>query len=203
MMNIVRPPQVLRSLYRDGLWRMDKSSPAIYLTFDDGPVPRVTEWVLDTLKKYGVKATFFCVGDNIAKNPAIFNRIIAEGHQVGNHTYNHIKGWRSTNKDYFENVRRCQDLTHTPLFRPPYGRIKKSQYKALKRDYRIVFWDVISYDYDKTVSPESCLQNVINYTRNGSIIVFHDTGKSEGNLRFALPAFIEHCLKLNYVFTRL
>jgi peptidoglycan-N-acetylglucosamine deacetylase len=203
MMKIIRPPQVLRSIYRDALWRMDKSKPELFLTFDDGPVPGVTEWVLGILETFKVKATFFCVGENIAKHPALFEKILADGHQVGNHTYNHIKGWKTSNKEYFGNIGKCQALTQTPLFRAPYGRIKKSQYKFLKRDFRIVFWDVISYDYDKLVSPETCLQNVINYTRNGSIIVFHDTAKSEGNLRFALPAYIENCLKLNYTFATL
>lgn len=199
-MNIVRPPRVLRSLYKDGLWRMNSNKREIFLTFDDGPVPAVTSWVLDTLEQYGVKATFFCVGDNIRKHPSLFEQIRAGGHQVGNHTYNHIKGWKTTTKEYLDNIRQCQSLTNTPLFRPPYGRIKKSQYRLLKRDYKIVFWDVISYDYDKLTAPETCLQNVINYTRNGSIVVFHDTAKSEENLRFTLPKYIEHCLNINYTF---
>jgi peptidoglycan/xylan/chitin deacetylase (PgdA/CDA1 family) len=197
---LVRPPQLLRSLYKGSLWRMDKKEAIIYLTFDDGPIPELTPWVLDILKEYDVKATFFCVGDNIAKNPTIFDRILEEGHQIGNHTYNHVKGWELTNANYLDNVEKCQILTKTNLFRPPYGRIKKNQFKAINKDYKVVFWDVLSYDYDKMTSPKKCLDNSIKYTRNGSVIVFHDNIKAQKNLKFALPQYIEHFLKLNYKF---
>jgi peptidoglycan/xylan/chitin deacetylase (PgdA/CDA1 family) len=197
---LIRPPQILRSFYKDSLWRMDKNEPAIYLTFDDGPIPELTEWVLDVLKKYDVKATFFCVGDNILKNPHIFERIKQEGHQVGNHTFNHLKGWKVTQSNYLENIEKCQLLTKTNLFRPPYGRIKKNQYKLLAENYKIVFWDVLSYDYDIFMTPKKCLENSIKYTRNGSIIVFHDNIKAQKNLKFVLPHYIEHFLKLNYKF---
>jgi peptidoglycan/xylan/chitin deacetylase (PgdA/CDA1 family) len=197
---LVRPPQLLRSLYKGSLWRMDKKEAIIYLTFDDGPIPELTPWVLDILKEYDVKATFFCVGDNIAKNPTIFDRILEEGHQIGNHTYNHVKGWELTNANYLDNVEKCQILTKTNLFRPPYGRIKKNQFKAINKDYKVVFWDVLSYDYDKMTSPKKCLYNSIKYTRNGSVIVFHDNIKAQKNLKFALPQYIEHFLKLNYKF---
>lgn len=200
---LVRPPQLLRRFYKDSLWRMDKNEPIVYLTFDDGPIPELTPWVLDVLKEYNVKATFFCVGDNIIKNPQLFERILLEGHQVGNHTFNHLKGWKVTNAVYLENIEKCQELTKTNLFRPPYGRIKKSQYKLLSKDYKIVFWDVLSYDYDKFISPKKCLDNSIRYTRNGSIIVFHDNIKAQINLKFALPHYIEHFLKLNYKFAML
>jgi peptidoglycan/xylan/chitin deacetylase (PgdA/CDA1 family) len=182
---------------------MDKNQALIYLTFDDGPIPELTTWVLDILKEYNVKATFFCVGENISKHPALFSRIIQEGHQVGNHTYNHLKGWKTTEKVYMDNVEKCQELTRTKLFRPPYGRIKKSQYKALVKDFDMVFWDVLSHDYDQLISPEKCLENSIKYTRNGSIIVFHDNIKAQKNLKFALPHYIEHFLKLNYKFATL
>jgi len=197
---LVRPPQLLRSLYKGSLWRMDKKEAIIYLTFDDGPIPELTPWVLDILKEYDVKATFFCVGDNIAKNPTIFDRILEEGHQIGNHTYNHVKGWELTNANYLDNVEKCQILTKSNLFRPPYGRIKKNQFKAINKDYKVVFWDVLSYDYDKMTSPKKCLYNSIKYTRNGSVIVFHDNIKAQKNLKFALPQYIEHFLKLNYKF---
>jgi len=197
---LVRPPQILRSLYRGSLWRMSKTENTIYLTFDDGPIPELTPWVLDVLKEKNVKATFFCVGENITKHSQIFDRILTEGHQVGNHTYNHIKGWKVTKSFYLENIKKCQDLTKTNLFRPPYGRIKKSQYNALKNDYKMVFWDVLTYDYDKFTSPKKCLDNSIRYTRNGSIIVFHDNIKAENNLKFTLPNYIDHFLKLNYKF---
>jgi len=199
----VRPPQLLRSFYKGSLWRMDKAQAVIYLTFDDGPITELTPWVLDVLKQYQVKATFFCVGENISKNPDIFERIKSEGHQVGNHTYNHIKGWKVTKTQYLENIEKCQLLTKTNLFRPPYGRIKKSQFKTLLMDYQVVFWDVLSYDYDGLMTPKKCLDNSISYTRNGSIIVFHDNVKAQKNLKFALPHYIEHFLKLNYKFATL
>lgn len=200
---LVRPPQLLRSFYKDSLWRMSKTEQSIYLTFDDGPIPELTPWVLDILKEYGVKATFFCVGDNIVKNPAIFERILQDGHQVGNHTFNHMKGWKVTKAIYLENVAKCQSLSKTNLFRPPYGRIKQNQYKLLAKDYKVVFWDVLTYDYDKFTTAKKCLDNSIKYTRNGSIIVFHDNIKAQKNLKFALPQYIEHFLKLNYKFATL
>lgn len=197
---LVRPPQLLRSYYRSSVWRMEKDAPVIYLTFDDGPIEDLTPWVLDTLKHYQVKATFFCVGQNIERNGPIFKRILDEGHQAGNHTYNHIKGWKTSNRDYFDNVEKCESLINTKLFRPPYGRIKKSQFKQLSKHYKVIFWDVLTYDYDKLVSPETCLDNSIRYTRPGSIIVFHDNIKAQKNLKYALPQYIEHFLKLNYKF---
>jgi len=200
---LVRPPKLLRSFYRDSLWRMNENERVIYLTFDDGPVPEMTPWVLDVLKSYNIRATFFCVGDNILKNESLFNRIINEGHQIGNHTFNHLKGWKIKKSTYLENTERCEELTKTKLFRPPYGRIKKSQYNAILQNYKVVFWDVLSYDYDNFTSPIKCLENSIKYTRNGSIIVFHDNIKAEANLKFALPNYIEHFLKLNYTFATL
>lgn len=200
---LVRPPQLLRSFYKGSLWRMDKAQPVIYLTFDDGPITELTPWVLDVLKQYQVKATFFCVGENVSKNPDIFERIKSEGHQVGNHTYNHVKGWKVSKSQYLENIEKCQNLTKTNLFRPPYGRIKKSQFKTLLNNYQVVFWDVLSYDYDSLMTPKKCLDNSISYTRNGSIIVFHDNVKAQKNLKFALPHYIEHFLKLNYKFATL
>ena len=200
---LVQPPILLRSFYKSSFWRMDKTKPVIYLTFDDGPIPDLTPWVLDVLKQYHVKATFFCVGENITKNPEIFKRILQEGHQVGNHTFNHLKGWKVSQSDYLDNIEKCQQFTKTNLFRPPYGRIKKSQFKALSEKYKVVFWDVLSHDYDKLVSPKKCLDNSIKHTRNGSIIVFHDNIKAQNNLNFVLPQYIEHFLKLNYKFATL
>lgn len=197
---LVRPPLILRQLYPGTVWRMDKTQKTIYLTFDDGPIPELTPWVLDTLKQYDVKATFFCVGDNVVKHPDIFKRILDEGHQVGNHTFNHLKGWQTDTKTYLQNVERCQEYTQTDLFRPPYGRIKKSQLMEINSHYRVVFWDVLTHDYDRNLSPKKCLDNALKYTRNGSIIVFHDNVKAQKNLKFALPQYIELTLKLNYKF---
>ncbi len=193
----------MRSLYKDSIWRMDKNTQTIYLTFDDGPVPELTPWVLDVLNEFNVKATFFCVGENIVKNPGIFKRIIDEGHQIGNHTYNHLKGWQTKTKDYLVNVEKCQSLTKTNLFRPPYGRISRKQYRALSQNYKMIFWDVLSYDYDKFTTLDKCLKNSIKYTQNGSIIVFHDNIKAKSNLKYTLPQYIEYFLKLNYKFARL
>lgn len=179
---------------------MNPKEKKIYLTFDDGPIPELTEWVLDTLDHYHIKATFFCVGENIVKHPQIFQRIISEKHQVGNHTHNHIKGWQTSLEEYLDNIEKCQALTQTDLFRPPYGRISKQQYKALLKIHRIILWDVLSYDYDKHTSPLKCLKQSIKHTRNGSIIVFHDNVKATQNLKYALPLYIESCLKLGFQF---
>ncbi len=200
---LVRPPQILRSLYKPSIWRLKVDTPTIYLTFDDGPVPELTPWVLDVLKQNGAKATFFCVGENIEKHPEIFKRILDEGHQVGNHTHNHLKGWKVSNEDYFRNIEQCQVYTKTNLFRPPYGRIKKTQFREISKHYKVVFWDVLTYDYDKLISEETCLKNCLKYTRNGSVIVFHDNIKAQKNLKYALPKFIEHFQELNYNFASL
>lgn len=200
-MYTIRTPFFLRRLYPSLIWRMPRDQKRIFLTFDDGPIPDVTPWVLNTLKRYGIKATFFCVGANIEKNPDIFKRMLDEGHQVANHTYNHISGWQHGIDTYLENVERCEHLTGSLLFRPPYGRGKRNQYKALKkRGYRIVMWDVLSGDFDMKLSNEKCLNGVLKYTRNGSIIVFHDNIKAVPRLEYALPRAIEYWLSAGYEF---
>ncbi|MBK7667387.1 MAG: polysaccharide deacetylase family protein [Sphingobacteriaceae bacterium] len=199
----LQPQKALRLLYPKAVWKVKTTSPVIHLTFDDGPIPGLTEWVLDTLKQYNIKATFFCVGENVEKNKSIFNRIVTEGHAVGNHTYNHIKGFKTKTIDYLTNTEKCEVLTNSKLFRPPYGQLKKSQYrKLLDRGYNIIMWDVISYDYEK-IKPEVCLKNVIKNVKNGSIILFHDNVKAEEKIKYALPKTIEHFLKLNYKFAAL
>lgn len=200
MIVFVRPPKIFRLFFKPAIWVMNSSQRTIYLTFDDGPIPDLTPWVLDTLKKFDVKATFFCVGENIQKHPDIFERILKEGHQVGNHTYNHIKGWKVNDEEYFDNIEKCQAYTQTNLFRPPYGRIKRSQLKALADRYKIIMWDVLSYDYDKFIGEKQCLINCLKYTRSGSIVVFHDNIKAQKNLKFVLPQFIQHFQELNYKF---
>lgn len=202
-MFIFRAPSILSRLYPKSIWRKESTKAELYLTFDDGPIPELTPWVLDVLKQYNIKATFFCVGQNISKNPEIFDRILKEGHQVGNHTYNHLKGWKSSNEKYIDNVKKCQELTNTNLFRPPYGRITKKQFKLLSIDYDVVFWDVLTHDYDQRLKPEKCFKNAVKYTRNGSVIVFHDNIKAEKNLKYTLPLYIEYFLKLNYKFATL
>jgi peptidoglycan/xylan/chitin deacetylase (PgdA/CDA1 family) len=180
----------------------------VYLTFDDGPIPEITEWVLDQLTQYDAKATFFCIGDNIRKHPEIFNKIIENNHSIGNHTFNHLKGWQTTLERYLENTEECAEIianfklrnTNPKLFRAPYGKIKPSQAKALRQaGYTIVMWDVISMDFDANVSQEQCLQNVISHIESGSIIVFHDSSKAWQNLQYALPKTLEFLKKNEFV----
>lgn len=179
---------------------MPSGNKTLYLTFDDGPIPEVTYTVLDILEQYGIKATFFCVGHNIEKHPEVFLEIIKRGHSIGNHTYNHLKGWKTTLGKYLENVDQFDRHTKTELFRPPYGKITPLQLYKLKNKYKIILWSVLSFDFDQSTSPEKCLQNVIKYTEDGSIIVFHDSLKASKNMLFALPQFIEHFQNLGYKF---
>lgn len=202
-MYLVQPTYLIKSIYPKAIWRKEPTDKKLYLTFDDGPIPEITTWVLDVLKQYDVKATFFCVGNNVEKHPAIFQRILDEEHAVGNHTYNHLNGWKTHSPLYLKNVSKCKELVHSRLFRPPYGKMKKTQFNILRRYYSIVLWDVLSGDYDKKTSPEKCLKNVVDKYRNGSIIVFHDNVKAWENLEYALPKFIEHALKEGYRFESL
>jgi peptidoglycan/xylan/chitin deacetylase (PgdA/CDA1 family) len=202
-MYLVKSPLLLKWYYPSLVWNKSRSEKAIYLTFDDGPIPVVTDFVLNTLKNFGCKATFFCIGDNIIKYPDIFEQVKNDGHAIGNHTYNHLKGWKTDDDAYIRNIQDCQELTGTSLFRPPYGRIKKSQIKALKSinpQLQIVMWDVLSGDFDTELAPEKCLENVIRNTQNGSVIVFHDSVKAFDRLYYALPAAIEYLLKKGYHF---
>jgi peptidoglycan/xylan/chitin deacetylase (PgdA/CDA1 family) len=203
---IHRTPFFLPWIYPDLVWRIPTQKKELFLTFDDGPVPGPTEFVLDTLKQYSIKATFFCIGDNVRKHPTVFNRIIEEGHVVGNHTFNHLKGWSTSLDSYLDNVKLCDQefsifnfQSSIRLFRPPYGRITKGQIKALS-DYAIIMWDVLTADYQRSVSPESCLRNSIVASRLGSIIVFHDSLKAEKNMSYALPRYIDHFLEQGYSF---
>ncbi len=190
----------MRKAFPQSVWRMKTSKPSVYLTFDDGPIPNVTEWVLDVLKQKGVKATFFCVGKNVQENESIYKRILAEGHVCANHTFHHVKGWITDNKAYYTDILNCKEYYSNNLFRPPYGKIKPSQYNKLKTKYKIIMWDVLSYDYDAAVSPEVCLKNVTKYTRKGSIIVFHDSIKAERNLKYALPLAIDYLMEKGFNF---
>jgi peptidoglycan/xylan/chitin deacetylase (PgdA/CDA1 family) len=195
-----RTPFFLPWLYPSLLWRVNTTTKELYLTFDDGPVTGPTEFVLDTLKAFHIKATFFCIGENIAKNYTLYTRIKEENHLVGNHTYNHLKGWSYPADIYLENINKCAQLLDTNLlFRPPYGRITNAQINSLQK-HKIVMWDVLTQDYDRNLSKEKCLDGSIKATRNGSIIVFHDSYKAEKNLKYVLPHFIEHFLNKGYQF---
>jgi peptidoglycan/xylan/chitin deacetylase (PgdA/CDA1 family) len=203
-MYLIKTPYLLKKFYpKELIWSKVRNHKIIYLTFDDGPIPIVTPFVLETLKIFDAKATFFCIGENISKNPEIYERIKTDGHAIGNHTYNHLRGWSTDDDIYLENIIKCQELTKTSLFRPPYGRIKKSQIKLLKSKYpeqKIIMWDVLSGDFDLKLSPEKCLKNVIKHTSNGSIVVFHDSLKAQKRLEHTLPLALELWTKEGYRF---
>ena len=191
----IKTKQLIKKLFCNYFWDLPNSKNKIYLTFDDGPIPEITEWVLNELKKHEVKATFFCIGNNIQKHPELFKKVIQEGHAVGNHTFNHVNGWKTTTENYLENVKLCELAMPNQkinLFRPPYGKIKTEQGKQLRKlGYKIIMWDVLSADFDQTISPEQCLKNVLSNVKSGSIIVFHDSVKASQNLKFALPKTLE------------
>lgn len=199
-MYIVRPSYLLRKIYPKAIWRMSANEKKIYLTFDDGPVPVITTWVLDLLKQENIKATFFCVGENVTNNTEIYKRILSEKHAVGNHTYNHLKGWNTHGNQYIRNVIKCAEVVDSKLFRPPYGRIKKSQLTLITKQYSVIMWDVLSGDYDKNTSPEQCLKNVVENVRDGSVIVFHDSFKAKKNMEYALPKFIQYAKEKGFEF---
>ena len=222
-------PRFVQRLYPERIWAFSHSKDSVFLTFDDGPIPEVTPWVLDELKKHNAKATFFCIGENVQKHPEIFRRIIEEGHSVGNHTFNHLKGTKTETLEYIDNVEKAErqmmedgrrvteDRSRKTessaienqqstinnqqfLFRPPYGKITSRQAKLLqKKGFKIVMWDIISYDFDATISEEKCLKNVLENIRLGSVVVFHDSLKAEKNLRYVLPKVLEFIKEKGFV----
>ncbi|NEU09901.1 polysaccharide deacetylase family protein [Flavihumibacter sp. R14] len=202
-MYLANSPFWLQWLYPSFVWHKSRGEKFIYLTFDDGPIPVVTPFVLNTLKTFNAKATFFCIGDNIARHPEIYSQLLSEGHAVGNHTFNHLRGWDTSNRDYVDNFCQCDKMVDSLLFRPPYGRIKRSQVtqlRELKPELKIVMWDVLSGDFDNSIGPEKCLENVIKNARNGSIIVFHDSLKAYPRLQYALPATLEYLSSRGFKF---
>ncbi len=192
-------------LWPYNLWHRHSGEKMLHLTFDDGPIPEVTEWVLEVLAGYGAEATFFCVGDNIGKHPEVFRKVTSAGHTVGNHTYNHLNGWKTGFADYIHNTELCQQRIGEPprLFRPPHGRMTRQQAHTLRKDYQLIMWDVLSGDFDQTLSPGKCLHNTIKATENGSIIVFHDSLKARTNLQYVLPRFMEYFAGKEYQFMKL
>ena len=202
-MFIERPPFLYRMFFSEALWRIPQTEKIVFLTFDDGPIPQVTPWVLEVLAHYNVPATFFCTGDNVARNPQLFASLRAAGHQVGNHTMSHVKGINMNTPAYLRNIEKAHNLIQSPLFRPPHGFLRPSQFAAVKEKYVTVMWDVVTRDYSRQLTGEQVFDNVRKYTRNGSIIVFHDSLKAEKNLRYALPRSIEWLLDNGYRFGKL
>ena len=199
-MFIEQPSIYLRWLYPRATWRMDSREKSVYLTFDDGPIPEATPFTLDVLDRFGVKATFFMVGDNARKYPHLLEEVRRRGHRIGNHTYNHIGGLRWLSRNYVRNVERANELLQTNLFRPPHGWMKWSEYIRLGKRYRVVMWDVVTRDYSKWITPQDVVNNVKRYTRNGSIITFHDSMKSIEKLKSALPESIQWLKEQGYEF---
>jgi len=214
MFYTVKVPWLIRKLYPSLTWEKPTNQKILYLTFDDGPHPTATPFVLDQLAKYNAKATFFCIGKNVAEHPAIYKRILDEGHNVGNHTFNHLNGWKTANEKYFENIFEAAKYIDSNLFRPPYGRITKFQIELLQGEklsskhetaqqanlFKIIMWSVISGDFDTKLSPEKCLQYVVLNSKPGSIIVFHDSTKAWDRMSYALPKILEHFSKEGYRF---
>lgn len=206
-MRLITTPKILRLFYPSFLWEMPKGEKKLYLTFDDGPHPTITPQVLEILKKFNAKATFFCIGNNVNKYKDTFELIKKEGHSVGNHTFNHERGWKTKTSDYIKSVKEADALIQSPLFRPPHGRIKSSQIRAIKnlrisesQNLKIVAWTVISYDWDKSLSPEDCFNNVIKNSDDGSIIVFHDSEKAVDNMIPALTKVLEYYTDKGFTF---
>ncbi|MBF9254819.1 polysaccharide deacetylase family protein [Pontibacter sp. 172403-2] len=210
MLRLYKTPTLLKKLMPGYTWSRQARGKSLYLTFDDGPIPEVTPWVLEQLAKFEAKATFFCVGDNLVKHPEVARQVLMQGHVLANHTYNHLKGWRTPLQDYLQNVAACQAAldklqpARSPqLFRPPYGRISSRQAAQLRGKYELVMWDVLTNDYDNTLPSEKCLQNTLQHTQSGSIIVFHDSLKAKRNMMYALPRFLDHFCGLGYSFKTL
>jgi len=185
------------------LYKLETKEKVVYLTFDDGPIPEITPDILKILRERDCKATFFCVGDNIRKHPAILEKILHEGHSVGNHTFHHLNGWKTNTRNYVEEVHQCRDYFSTTLFRPPYGKFKLSQYYALRKEYRFILWSLLTRDYSSRVSPKKCLEIAIKHTQPGSIVVFHDNLKAKDKLLYTLPRYLDHFLDKGYRFERI
>ena len=200
-MFIEQPPLLYRILFPEAVWRIKrKKRKVVYLTFDDGPIPEVTPWVLDVLDHYGVKATFFCVGDNVRRHPELLEEIKRRGHSWGNHTMNHLQGFKVPSRDYLRNIKEADLLIDSNLYRPPHGIMRWSQARVIKDHFNIIMYDLVSRDYSKKLNGEQVLNNVKRFARNGSIIVFHDSLKAERNMRYALPRAIEWLKKQGYEF---
>lgn len=205
-MYLIKTPWLLKKLYPGLIWDVDSNSRCIYLTFDDGPIPIVTPFVLNILKQYNAKATFFCIGDNVNKHPDIFAQVKNEGHAIGNHTYNHLRGWDTDDEIYLDNFMQADKILDTDLFRPPHGRIKRSQVKLLKTakpGIKMIMWNVVSGDFDLKITPEKCLDNVLKNTSAGDVVLFHDSLKAKERMEYVLPRAMELWSLAGYEFRTL
>jgi peptidoglycan/xylan/chitin deacetylase (PgdA/CDA1 family) len=202
MLYFVKKPKWVRRFYGDCIWEIDAEK-TLYLTFDDGPDPGETPFVLEQLEKYNAKATFFCIGRNVIAQPEVYHQVIAAGHSVGNHTHSHIDGWKTGNKKYFADILQAADVIGSSLFRPPFGHITWNQVKSLKSkvsNLKTILWDVLSADFDEATSKEKCLYNVLATAKAGSIVLFHDSAIASKNMRYALPRVLEHFSGQGYQF---
>lgn len=200
-MYLIKSPYILSKITgKSIIWHLPEGKKRIFITFDDGPIPEITTEIINILNKYQIKATFFCVGENVLKHPEIYQDIIKNGHSTGNHTYNHLNGWKTSKDIYLENIKKSKLFINSNLFRPPYGKITISQANEIKENYYTILWSVLSGDFDKNITKEQCLQNVIKNTVDGSIIVFHDSIKAKERVLYALPEFIEHFQKQGFTF---
>jgi peptidoglycan/xylan/chitin deacetylase (PgdA/CDA1 family) len=208
---IVKTPSLIKIIFNKWVWSFSKKEKVIYLTFDDGPTPEITNWTLKELNKYNAKATFFCIGKNVLENPSIFQKIINDDHSIGNHTHNHLNGLKNTKEEYLNNIELAEESIQqfndatfqqkSKLFRPPYGKLSLKQASTLrKKGYKIIMWDVLSADFDSTISNKKCLENVIKNTKNGSIIVFHDSIKASEKLKYVLPKILNFYASKSYTF---
>jgi peptidoglycan/xylan/chitin deacetylase (PgdA/CDA1 family) len=191
-MDLVKIPRTLKKFFPEITWDIRGSEPDLYLTFDAGPTPDITSRVLKELDHFQAKATFFCIGRNVERHPDIYNQVLDKGHAVGNHTYSHLKGWYTVNKEYYDDISLAARFIHSNLYRPAYGMITPTQLKYLKQQYQIVLWDVMSYDFDHHTSPQQCLSNVIRHARPGSVVVFHDSLRASEKMLYALPRVLEY-----------
>jgi peptidoglycan/xylan/chitin deacetylase (PgdA/CDA1 family) len=206
MLYFAKTPRWLKKLYRQCIWGFSANQKTIYLTFDDGPHPIATPFVLDELNRYNAKATFFCIGKNVVEQNVIYKRVLDEGHSVGNHTHNHLNGWETENDSYINNIQEARKHIRSNLFRPPYGKIKKSQIKLLQDSpfqFQIIMWSILSGDFDVKLSPQSCLENVIKNAKMGSVVVFHDSEKAFGNLVYTLPRVLEYFSSKGFTFEKI
>ncbi len=199
----ISPPKIFRRLFYNFVWEQSNSRKKIFLTFDDGPSSKITTWILEILKQYNAKATFFCVGNNVLNLPLITQQIINDGHSLGNHTFHHLNGFKTNYSHYINDFVKADKIINTQLFRPPYGKIKKSQAQEILKFKKIIMWDVLSLDYDNSITPQQCFKNIKKNTKSGSIIVLHDNLKAERNMKYALQKTLDYYTKAGYSFAKI